>query len=205
MSAVTPASNSSTTLVLNPAGDTFISGNSTAYGSWETLNTYTWPANTIANAALMQFNLSGLPAGAVIQSAILTLALVEADATADAAYNIGVHKILNRNVDLTRATGLTYDGVNGWTANSCCFNNVPLAQADISAAYDTRAVDKTLGQKSWNVTAMVQEWVNSPASNYGMLLNSDATKGADRYRFFASMEYPTASSRPSLSITYRMP
>ncbi|NKE71368.1 fibronectin type III domain-containing protein [Candidatus Manganitrophus noduliformans] len=205
VSAATPASNSSTTLVLNPTGDTFISGNSTAYGSWETLNTYTWPANKIANAALMQFNLSGLPAGAVIQSATLTLALVEADATADAAYNIGVHRILNRNADLTRATGLTYDGVNGWTANSCCFNNVPLAQADISAAYDTRAVDKTLGQKSWNVTAMVQEWLNSPSSNNGMLLNSDATKGADRYRFFASMEHPTASSRPSLSITYRMP
>jgi len=205
VSVATPASNPSTTVVLNPAADTFISADSTVYGTWTTLNTYTWPANKVANAALMRFNLSALPAGAIIQSATLNLSLVEADATADATYTVGVHKLVNKNPDLTQATGMTYDGVNGWTANSCCFNAIPLAQADISSAYDIRAVDKTLGQKSWNVTVMVQEWVTSPLSNFGLLLNSDATKGADRYRFFASMEHPTAALRPSLSITYRMP
>ncbi len=205
VSLATPASSLSTTVVLNPAADTFISGNSTVYNTWETLNTYTWPANTVANAPLMRFDLSALPAGAVIQSATLNLALVEADTTADATYSIGVHKIINKNPDLTRATGVTYDGTNGWTANSCCFNSIPLAQADISAAYDIEAVNKTLGNKVWDITRMVQEWVSSPSTNYGLLVNSDATKGADRYRFFASMEQANAGLRPSLSITYRMP
>jgi len=31
------------------------------------------------------------------------------------------------------------------------------------------------------------------------------TFDVDRYRFFASMEYPTAALRPYLSITYSLP
>jgi len=62
-----------------------------------------------------------------------------------------------------------------------------------------------LGNKVWDVTAMVREWMSSPASNFGLLVNSDASKGADRYRFFASMEHPTAPLRPYLSITYTLP
>ncbi|MCG3115415.1 MAG: DNRLRE domain-containing protein [Candidatus Manganitrophus sp. SA1] len=196
---------SPTTVRLSPAADTFLNVDTSANSAEPTLNTYTWPANRIANAVLMQFNLSGLPAGAVIQSATLNLALVESDTTNDANYNIGVHKIINRNPDLTRATGRTYDGTNAWTANTCCFNNYPLAQRDISAAYDTEAINKTLGNKVWDITAMVREWMSSPASNFGLLVNSDATKGADRYRTFASMEHPTANLRPYLSVTYTLP
>jgi len=205
VSATTLALNPSTTVKLNPAADTFININTSVYNTSTTLNTYTWPANKVANAVLMKFALSSLPAGAVIQSATLNLSLVEADATADATYSVSVHKVLNKNPDLARATGSTYDGVNPWTASSCCNNNIPLAQADISAAYDTEAINKTLGNKVWDVTAMVREWMSSPASNFGLLVNSDASKGADRYRFFASMEHPTAPLRPYLSITYTLP
>ncbi len=135
----------------------------------------------------------------------MNLSLVQADATTDATYTVTVHKIINKNPDLTKASGMTYDGTNAWTASSCCYGNVPLAEADITAPYDIEAIDKTLGVKSWNITKMVQEWMSSPSSNFGLLLNSDATKGADRYRSFASMENATATLRPSLSITYSLP
>jgi chitodextrinase len=205
ISATTLALNSNTTVKLSPAADTFLNIDTTVNSTSPTLNTYTWPANKVANTVLMKFNLSGLPAGAVIQSATLNLALVESDATADATYSVSVHKVINKNPDLARATGRTYDGVNAWTASPCCYNNYPLAQRDISAAYDTEAINKTLGVKSWDITAMVREWMSSPASNYGLLVNSDATKGADRYRTFASMEHPTATLRPYLNITYTLP
>ncbi|WDT77653.1 MAG: DNRLRE domain-containing protein [Candidatus Manganitrophus sp.] len=200
-----PPSSTPATVRLSPAADTFLNVDTSVNNAEPTLNTYTWPANRVANAVLMKFALSSLPAGAVIQSATLNLALVESDATATATYSIGVHKIINRNPDLARATGMTYNGTNAWTANSCCADNVPLAQADISAAYDTEAINKTLGYKVWDITAMVREWMSSPASNFGLLVNSDASKGADRYRFFASMEHPTASLRPYLSVTYTLP
>jgi hypothetical protein len=191
-------------LLLSPQ-DTSINLNTTNYSADTTLTTYTWPNQRVANAILMKFNLASLPAGALVQDATLQLALVESDATADATYSISVHKIVARNPTLTTATGYTIDGVTSWTANACCNNNVPMAQADISAAHDTQAINKTLGLKSWDVATIVQEWLADPSSNFGLLLNSDATKLADRYRYFASMEHADPALRPVLRITYAMP
>src|SRR2546423_3006207 len=95
---------------------------------------------------------------------------------AEPTYTVTAHKIVNKNPDLSRATGYTYDGVNTWTPNACCANNIPLAQADISAPVDTKAIDKTPGFKQWNVTAIVQRWVNDASTNFGLLLNSDPSK-----------------------------
>src|SRR4029077_19158687 len=101
-------------------------------------------------------------------------------------------KILNKNPVITGATGYTSDGTTPWTANACCSQNIPLAQADISTPYDTEVIDKTTGYKTWTITSLVQEWLASPSTNFGVLLNSDASKLRDRYRFFASMEYADA-------------
>lgn len=190
------------TVRLNPVADTFLNLDTSVNSASTTLNTYTWPANRIANAALLKFDLSRLPAGATIRSATLNLSLIEADAASDAAYTVSAHKIINKNPNLAQATGYTYDGTNEWTANDCCSNNVPLAQADISAAYDTEAIDKTMGNKIWDVTAMAREWISGPTSDFGLLVNSDPTKEADRYRTFASMEHPAVELRPYLSVTY---
>ncbi|MBI3804990.1 MAG: DNRLRE domain-containing protein [Nitrospirae bacterium] len=205
VSATTSASSSAIRLTLTPTMDSYLNVDSSVNNTDATLNTYTWPDNQIANVALMKFDLKSLPPGAIIQSATLYLSLVEADTEAEPTYMVSVHKLINKNPDLTQATGYTYDGINSWTANNCCADNIPLAQGDISAAYDTKAIDKVLGRKSWNVTAIIQNWMSSPATNYGLLLNSDATKGSDRYRYFASMENPNASLRPSLRIYYLLP
>jgi len=194
-----------TTVVLRPLADTFLNVNSSVNAALQTLNVYTWPANKIANAILMKFDLTSIPKGATIQSATLNLALVETDATADTSYTTTAHKIINRNPDLARATGLTYDGVNAWAANACCYNQVPLAQSDISAPYDTKIIDKTLGYKTWTLTALINEWVNQGVVNYGVLINSDPTKLTDRYRYFASSEYSDTTLRPYLSVTYQLP
>jgi hypothetical protein len=191
-------------LSLSPE-DTSLGLNTTNFSTATTLTTYTWPNQRVANAILMKFNLASVPAGAVVQSATLQLTLVESDATPDATYSIGVHKILDLNPVIAAATGYTIDGTIPWTANGCCNNNVPLAQADISAAYDTQAIDKTPGMKSWTLGTMVQEWLTDPSSNFGLMLNSDATKPADRYRYFASMEDTNPALRPVLRITYTVP
>ena len=143
--------------------DTYASLDSVNYATAATLNTYTWPANQVANAILMKFGLSQIPATATIQSATLYLNLVQVDSyTAEPAYTVALHEIINHNPDLTSATGSTYDGVHAWTANACCYSNVPLAQADISAARSTTAVDRTLGFKTWDATSTVQEWLTTP-------------------------------------------
>ena len=208
---VNSGTSQSTTVNLFPTEDTFLNINTDIGISIPTLNLYTWPANKIANVILMKFDLSGIPAGATIADAQLNLYQVESDTTdepadppaftADATYAVGAHKP-TVNPNLALATGYTYDGINAWTANSCCYDDIPIAQSDITAAYATLEVDKTNGFKAWNLKTMVQEWMNSPASNYGVLLNSDPSKRADRYRVFASMEDVNASKRPYLRVTY---
>ena len=92
--------------------------------------------------------------------------------------------------------------MKSWAASTCCYNNTPLAQADISAPYATEILDTKAGVKVWTVTGLVQEWLANPASNRGLVLNSDPTKPRDRYRTFASMENGNATLRPFLRITY---
>jgi hypothetical protein len=205
VNAVTLSPGATTTVLLRPAADTFLNLDRNVNATSEFLNTYTWPDNQIANVILMKFDFSGIPKGATIQSATLNLALIESDPSADGSYTVTAHKIINQNPDLTRATGLTYDGINGWTPNSCCFGQIPLAQADISAPYDTKSIDKVSGYKSWNITPLVNEWVNQGVANRGLMLNGDPTKQASHYRLFASMEYPDPSLWPSLTITYQLP
>lgn len=180
--------------------DTFINLNEEINYSGDQLNTYTWPENMPANTILFQFDLSQIPVGVQIQSA--TLSLYQTAAGGDATYDVAVHKIINHNPDLYQATGYTFDGVNEWTVNNACYNNIPLAQADIAPAADVKNLELNSGYKGWNVTSMVQEWVSDSSTNYGLLLNSDTVAAQNSYRFFAASEALNASQRPVLEVVY---
>lgn len=201
---LTTAAPSGPSIVLSPQ-DTSLNLDATNRSSAPMLTTYTWPSQRVANVIVMKFDLSSLSAGVTVHEATLTLGLVESDNTTDATYAVSAHKIAGRNPVITAATGYTSDGTTAWTANTCCSNGVPMAQANISAAHYTRAIDKIAGLKSWTITSMVQEWVSDPATNFGVLMNSDATKASDRYRYFASMEHADSTLRPSLRISYTAP
>jgi hypothetical protein len=192
-------------VTLSPRGDTFINVDSINYSGEPTLNTYTWPDKEIANAVIMKFDLISIPLGSTIHKAILSLALINSDSTEDDTYEITVYKIIHKDPITSRATGYTYDGTNSWTPDGCCYQSIPLAQADISGGYDTQAIDKTREYKSWTITSLVQEWLDNPTENFGLLLNSDPLAFRDRYRYFASMEHPDTKLRPFLSISYTAP
>ncbi|MEW6417445.1 MAG: DNRLRE domain-containing protein [Nitrospirota bacterium] len=187
----------------NAVEDTFINLDSNNYSTDTTLNTYTWPTDSVANAILIKWDLSSIPAGSTIINATLSLYLQGYEGTGgDDLYDISVHKIINYDPVITLTTGYTYDGVNNWSPSTGTYNDIPLAQGDISPAEDVKSIDKTLDYKSWNVTQIVQDWVNNSSTNYGMLLNSDPSAISDSNRFFASSEYPNSDQRPKLVITY---
>src|SRR5256886_1691780 len=160
------------TVVIGPTADTYLNINATNNVADATLNVYTWPDTKSANAIVMKFDLSSIPAGSTISSATLNLNLVESDRMAEPTYTVTAHKIVNKNPDLSRATGYTYDGVNSWTPNACCYGNIPLAQADISAPVDTRYVDHTSELQSRYKTSIVLLRLSNPSINFGLLLNS---------------------------------
>lgn len=184
--------------------DTYINADANVYYSDTMLRSYTWPANQVANVILMQFNLSIFAPNAVIQRANLNLVLVETDAQTEPLYSMSVHRIVNVTPVLTAATGFTYDGTNNWTASACCYNGIPMAQSDISAAYDTVDVDKVISSvKSWNITYIIQEWIDGTSTNRGLLLNADTGVGADRWRYFGSTKNGDTAVRPYLEIYYQ--
>ena len=199
------ASMQATTAVVHPTADGFLGLDATNYSTGGVLATYTWPDDTIANAIVMKFDLSSLPAGSTITNATLNLRLAESDTTTDSTYAVPVHGIIHKNPDITRATGYTYDGASSWTPNGCCRSGVPLAQGDIGPAVDSKSIDKTPGFKQWDVTTLVRGWLSNPATNFGLLLNSDPSKARDRYRYFSSSEDPVADNRPFLTVTYASP
>jgi len=182
--------------------DTFININAEIGVASQTLNTYTWEANQPANAIILKWNLSAIPANAIIESAALHLYMSAFGG--DDQYDISVHNIINHNPNLSQCTGFTYDGTNNWTSNNQCYNNIPLAQADIADAEDQKPVNTTIGYKTWNVTDMVRSWVDVPDTNYGLLVNSDSSASSDSYRTFASSEavIADANQRPKLVVTY---
>ncbi|MCI5165731.1 MAG: fibronectin type III domain-containing protein [Candidatus Electrothrix sp. GM3_4] len=180
--------------------DTYINLNDENNILNQQLNTYTWPENKVANAILMKIDLAQLPKRARVQSA--SLQLYASEAGGDSEYNISVHKIIQHNPDLLKATGLTYDGTNGWTANTSCYKNIPLAQADISTKVVENSIDALVGYKSWDVTDMVTNWLDDPELNYGLLLNSDAVASSKSHRYFASSEATDVNKRPKLVVKY---
>lgn len=64
------------------ANDTTLNLNARNYSADPMLRTYTWPDRRVANAVLLEFDLSAVPAGAVVHEATLRLTLVESDAAA---------------------------------------------------------------------------------------------------------------------------
>jgi hypothetical protein len=160
-----------------------------------TLNTYTWPADTIANTTIINWDLTDIPTDAIVVEAILYLYQVDSDV--DSSYDVGVHKITGVNPTITACTWNTYDGTNSWTGGA------DGGQSDIATAEDTQVVNLTDDEyKTWDVTDMVADWVAAPANNYGMLVNSDDNATIDSYRFFASTDANDSSIRPKLIVTY---
>lgn len=64
---------------------------------------------------------------------------------------------------------------------------------------DSRTVDRINADYAFNVTALVQRWINDPTSNHGLLLIG--REQSVEYRFYSTEELNTAF-RPHLVITY---
>jgi hypothetical protein len=165
------------------------------YSTATTLNTYTWPADTVANTTIIKWDLTDIPTDANVTEA--TLYLYQVDSDIDSSYDIGVHKITGVDPNITTCTWNTYDGTNSWTGGA------DGGQSDIAAAEDTQSLNLTDNEyKTWTVTNMVADWVSTPSNNYGMLVNSDDVASIDSYRYFASTEDSNTAIRPKLIVTY---
>ena len=189
-------------IFVNLSGDTWMNVDTNNNSASTHLATYTWPVGQVANASILKWDLSSIPSGSTINHATLSLYLQ--DWRGPVPYHVTVHRIINVNPVIAAATGETYDGTNSWTPNNCCAFGTPLAQADIAAYAHLLSVTEVLGYKSWHVTTIVQQWINDPATVFGVLVNSDHSAAIGNYRFFASNESYT-DRRPLLEVNFTAP
>lgn len=136
---------------------------------------------------ILFFNISSIPLNSIINNATLELYL---SGGTGSNFNLGIYRITKHWTE-TGVTWNTYDGTNAWTAAGGDYD---------SNIYDVYSISSFAGWKSWNLTKLVQEYVNGTNTNYGFILIPQVQAG-NNYKQFTSKNNAT-SFTPKLIIDY---
>lgn len=129
--------------------------------------------------ACLKFDLSYLLPGTEILSAYLTLYIAEIDGPFDASF-------------------WRFGG--DWDENTITFSNM---SGDNPVLFLERSIDTTETSIEIQLPAqMVQEWVNNPDINHGIVISEDSSGSANYVKFYSS-DFTTGSFNPKHRITYR--
>ncbi len=181
-----------TVLVIQPdaaAGkDSYVRtpNNDVNYGNGGTLAAGTNAILGITYRALIQFDLSAIPANATILSAKLELYCHSVDWP-----NNSISLILHR---ITSA----------WTELGVTWNNQPTIESQDNAT----AVVNNTGWVTWNIhTQTIHEWRQGTFVNNGMLIKklTEALSGVSQALFISSDDTNSPTLRPKLTVTYAIP
>lgn len=147
--------------------------------------------------SLAAFDLSSIPANATVLSATLALYNYGHEASINAG-QITVARVTKPWVE-TQATWNVYASGSAWSA--------PGMQAGtdwVMASEVTISIDTASGVwRTWDVRAIVQNWVSGAAPNRGFVVRS-GTLGV-KPRFYSNAYTGDASLRPKLTVRYSTP
>lgn len=191
-------------LVLNPISDVSIyapSATNTTLPAQPYFGVGQQGAGTLTARALLKFDVSGIPAGAVVNSVLLTL-YHESSGVGTTVVQLSVRKL-----------------TKSWTAVAA--NDVTWERNTVSSAWDLPGGDfytgSTLAYKNCSPANLlgtpeiftsngsfltaVREWISDVSANNGVIvkLNFETTNA---YFYFCSTEHGTAGYKPQLTIDY---
>ena len=151
------------------------------------------------------FDLSGFPTNATVSSANLSLYQMGQGDASPRPLNIHyLKRDWSEGTGLGSATGdgatwLTSDGVGGWPAGG---------DYNATASAGSVAPSSTASWVNWDITALAQSWINTPAhggiNNYGALIKqaTENPGGSDAKSFYSAEYAADASLRPKLVIEW---
>lgn len=162
--------------------------------------------------ALIRWDLSSLPAGAVITGATITLRASQVSSSA--SVDVSLHNALaawGEGTSLAAGGGgsgapstagdatwlHTFYNASFWTTPGGDFEAAALAVTPVGA----------VGTYSWSspgLAAQAQAWLNSPAANFGIVLTG-LESGSSTAKRFDTHEVATPATRPTLTISYDLP
>lgn len=147
-------------------------------------------------ATLIRFDVSVLPPGSAVPSGVLSLYVY--GQSNPQPIQIDVYQVL-RSWSANVATWNNAEGNVAWSVAGC--NGAEIDRSASPASSVTISVDA--GWQQFDLTAIVQGWVDDRASNHGVVLRSTHDAGGVQYNFYSS-EGP-ASLQPKLLLTYIEP
>jgi hypothetical protein len=167
----------------------------TNYGAHEALGAHAWTNQGIPDTSrsLLQFDLSAVPVGSVVNYAYLTLYNNPATAFAQ-----GEHSTLSGPNDL-----FIQRIVTPWNENAVTWFSQPTAtsQNEVSVPASTSAHQD---YPNIVVTSLVQDMVDNPLSSFGFMIRLQ-DEGFYRAMVFGSSDCADAAKRPMLVINYSLP
>lgn len=172
------------------------------------LNLGALPRNRVTTAelgggrvwSLLRWDLSGhIPPGCVVSEARVRL-YVDPDepGATNQLYALERPWVEGDGTPGSGATWSTYDGVNAWAApgaeggadrGSAVFANVPGGVGFQEVILNAAGL------------ARVQQWIDDPAANHGLILRGSSGDAVD----YSAREHPALASRPTLQVTFSLP
>lgn len=165
--------------ILRPGGaheqvwDAYISAVSPDTNAGNSTLLYSGLVGSGIRQSLLRFDLSALPANAVVDSAVLAVYF-----TTSKVQIVRVHQ----------ATA-------AWQETAVTWNTFGGSYFDATEGY---LVSLGTGFHAVDLTHLVRQWANGSAANYGVLLEQHSTA----YDSYKSSEYSTAVYRPLLQVCY---
>jgi hypothetical protein len=160
------------------------------FGNVPEIDAIAWTngGNVSDGRSLMQFDFTSIPQGSSIQSAFLSLYYNPVSS------NPG-HSQLSGSND-----AVLYEIALPWDEQTVTWTNQPVTTT-LNQVMLPASSSSTQNYTNIDITGMVQDFVNDPSINYGMLLKL-VNESAYRSLVFASSDHPDSSLHPKVEITY---
>jgi PKD repeat protein len=143
--------------------------------------------------ALVQFDLSAIPAGSIVTSAKLS---VYANNTTTTSGNGYPSDPTYGNNNASYFEEIT----SPWAVNTIDWNNQP-STTPVNRVLLQQSVNNAENYSNLDVTQFVQDWVQTPGANYGMMLKMISSNYYNSM-IFCSSSHPDTTMRPRLEVCY---
>jgi len=179
--------NQAETVALNSVQETYIQLGSPTTSSGSSGSMVIDRESGDLQRALVQFDVSSIPAGATIQSATIKLEATDVGGL----LSVDAYQILENWTEGSATWNESSSG-NNWSVSGGAFN---------ATALDSILTD-TAGQHRFDITSLAQAWVNSTQQNHGVMIASP-DGGGNRTITYDSGD--TGGSAPVLEIIWSLP
>jgi hypothetical protein len=142
--------------------------------------------------ALIKFDVTGLPAAAVVEKAEATL---YCGSVATGSPQFAFYRVTWSDWNETEATWVSSTVSATWPDAGGVYDS------STATAYKAPGTGKYI---SWELDpAMLQDWINNPGNNFGLILISKGNEIGECV--FASSQAAVAAQRPELTVYYTLP